>query len=146
MRKEAMPVESLGRLVPGPVGLFRVGEDDGGVLVKLVRFGPDIHLALRRARRRHAGSLEPGVLIAGVVDDQLDHDLYIALVSALQKRLEIVQGSIRRVDVDVVGDVIAVVAQRRGKKRQQPNAGDPEILQVVEPRDQAGEVPDPVPV
>jgi len=42
------------------------------------------------------------VLIAGVIDDQLDHHLHVVLVSGVQERFEIVQGSVRRVHVDVV--------------------------------------------
>jgi hypothetical protein len=45
VRKKAMPVEGLGRLIPGSIGLFRVGEDDVGVLVELIGLGPDVHFA-----------------------------------------------------------------------------------------------------
>ena len=100
----------------------------------------------RRTGRRQARRLEPGMLIAGVIDDQLDHHLHVALVRRVEKRLEVVQGSVGRVDVDVVGDVVAVVAQRRGKERQEPDAGDAEVLQVVEPRQQSREIADAVAV
>ena len=94
----------------------------------------------RRAR------LEPGVLIGGVVDDQLDHDLHVALVGGVEELLEIVQGAVGGIDVDVVGDVVAVVAQGRGKERQEPEAGDAEVLQVVEPaRCSPGKSPMPSP-
>ena len=46
--------------------------------------------------------------------------------------------------LDVVGDVVAVVAQGRGEEGQEPEAGDAEVLEVVEARDQAGEVADAV--
>src|SRR5579875_3513067 len=52
--------------------------------------------------------------------------------------------AIGRMDVLVVGDVVAVVAQRRGIERQQPQRRDPEILQVVELLPQAAEVADAV--
>ncbi len=48
--------------------------------------------------------------------------------------------------LDVVGDVVAVVAQGRGEEGQEPEAGDAEVLQVVESRDEAGEVADAVAV
>ena len=146
VRKETVPVVGLGRLVPGPVGLFGVGKDDARVLVELVGRGPDVHLARRRTGRRQARGLEPWMLIAGVVDDQLDHHLHVALVRRVQKRLEVVQGSVGRIHVDVVGDVVAVVAQRRREKRQQPDAGDAEVLQIVQPRKQSGKVADAVAV
>jgi hypothetical protein len=55
------------------------------------------------------------VLIAGVVDDQLDHHLHVALVSRVQNRLEVVQRSVGGIDIDVIGDVVTVVAQGEGK-------------------------------
>ncbi len=47
-------------------------------------------------------------------------------------------------DVGVVGDVVAVIAQRRGTKRQQPYRGDPEVLKVVELLRQSAEVADAI--
>ena len=88
--------------------------------------------------------MEPGVLVAGVVDDELDHDLHAALVGGVEDLLEIVQGAVAGIDVDVVGDVVAVVAQGRGEEREQPEAGDAEVLEVVELGEQAGEVADAV--
>ena len=49
-----------------------------------------------------------------------------------------------RVDRPVVGDVVAVVAQRRGVERQQPEGRDAQVVQVVELRDEAPEVADAV--
>ena len=46
----------------------------------------------------------------------------------------------RRVDVVEVGDVVPAVALRRRVERQQPERGDAELLEVVELRDQPGEV------
>ena len=43
--EESVPVEGLGGVVPGPVGFFGVGEDDGGVFVDLVGGGPDVEVA-----------------------------------------------------------------------------------------------------
>jgi hypothetical protein len=60
VREEAVPVELLGGLVPGPVGLFGVGEDDADVFVELVGVGPDVQFALGRARRRVARGLNQG--------------------------------------------------------------------------------------
>ena len=44
--EEAVPVESFSGFVPGPVGFFGVGEDDGRVFVDLVGGGPDVEVAL----------------------------------------------------------------------------------------------------
>ena len=83
------------------------------------------------------------MLIAGVVDDQLDHHLHIALVRGVQELLEIVQRAIGGVHVDIIGDVVSVVAQRRGKKGQEPDAGDAQVLEIVEPGKQSGKSPIP---
>ena len=50
------------------------------------------------------------------------------------KRLEVVERAVARVDVRVVRDVVAVVRSGDGIERQQPEAGDAEVLQVVELR------------
>ena len=60
MREEAVPVVLLGGFIPGPVGLFGVGEDDASVLVELVGVAPDIHIALRRTGRRGRAALNHG--------------------------------------------------------------------------------------
>jgi hypothetical protein len=86
------------------------------------------------------------MLIAGVVDDQLDHDLHVALVRGVEDQLEVVQCSVGGIDVDVIGNVVAVVAQGRGKKGKEPDAGDAEVLQVVKAREQTGEIPNAVAV
>ena len=44
--EEAVPVVLLGDFVPGPVGLFGVGEDDADAFEFFVRVGPDIHVAV----------------------------------------------------------------------------------------------------
>jgi hypothetical protein len=53
---------------------------------------------------------------------------------------EVAQRAESRVDAHVVGDVVAVVAQRRGIERQQPDAGDAEVGEVVELPRQPGEI------
>ena len=52
--------------------------------------------------------------------------------------------AVGRVDALVVGDVVAVVAQRRGIERQQPQRRDAEVLQIVELAPQALEIADAV--
>ena len=54
------------------------------------------------------------------------------------------EGAVAGIDVDVVGDVVAVVAQGRGKEGEEPEAGDAEVLEVVEFGEEAGEVADAV--
>ena len=49
-----------------------------------------------------------------------------------------------RIDVAVVGDVVAVVAAGARIERQQPERGDAEVPQIIEPLGQAGEIADAV--
>ena len=72
------------------------------------------------------------MLIGGVVEDQLDDDLQAALVRGLQEFLEIIQRPIARMHGDVVGDVVAIVLQRRREERQQPETGHAQALQVIQ--------------
>jgi hypothetical protein len=51
------------------------------------------------------------VLVAGVINDEFDHDLHAALMSGVEDLLEVVQGAVAWVDVDIVGNIVAVVAQ-----------------------------------
>ncbi len=84
------------------------------------------------------------MLIGGVVDDQLDEHLDLALVRRADECSEVVERAVARMHAQVVGDVVAVVFERRGKERQQPEAGDAEALQIVELLGQAREIADAV--
>ena len=64
--------------------------------------------------------------------------------ACVDERLEVVERAVARMDVPVVGDVVAVVLERRREERQQPEAGDAEVLQVIELARQAAEVADAV--
>ena len=47
-------------------------------------------------------------------------------------------------DIHVVGNVVAVILQRRWIKRKQPDGGDPEILEIVELLRQSSKIADTV--
>ena len=83
------------------------------------------------------------MLIGGVIDDQLDHHLQAAVMGRIEKLPEIVHGAVVGVHAEVVGDIVAVVAQRRREKREQPQAGDAQVLQVVELADNPWKSPMP---
>ena len=75
-----------------------------------------------------------------MVDDQLNHDLHVSLMGRGEESLEVVDGAITGIYVDVVGYVIAVVSQWRRKEREQPETGNTKLLKVVEARDEARKV------
>ena len=81
---------------------------------------------------------EPLVLVRGVVRDDVDRHLDPELVRVGDERVEVVERAELGVDVDVVGDVIAVVCLRRGVERRQPERVDAELLQVRQARADPG--------
>ncbi len=97
-------------------------------------------LSLRGARRQ-----EPGVLVGGVVGDQVDHHPDAAGVRLGDQPVEVVEGAEDGVDVGVVGDVVAEVGHRRRVERRQPDGVHPQrpggaVVQVVEPGRDPGQV------
>ena len=67
-------------------------------------------------------------------------------MGSIEKATERSQVAVVAVDRAVVGDVVAVVAQRRRVERQQPERGDAEVAQVVETRREPVEIADAVAV
>ena len=108
--------------------------------------------ACRRARctsrawgcRATRGLDEPRVLVGGVVGDPVDEDPEVARVRLGEQRVEGGEVAEERVDVAVVGDVVAEVGHRRAVERRQPEGVDAQPLQVVEVRADALEVADAV--
>src|SRR5207248_10478899 len=62
------------------------------------------------------------------------------------ERTEIIEGAEVRINIVVIGDVITVVAHWRWIKRQKPEGGDAEFLEVIEFLDQPAEIADAVAV
>ncbi|MNP10989.1 hypothetical protein D3C76_1031570 [compost metagenome] len=144
MRVEAVPEVLAGHRVPGPVGLLGVEEDDPRAVVLLVSVGPHVEIPGLAAGPGAPGPLEPGMLVGGVVDDQLGDHPQAAPVRLGDEAAGVGQAAVVRVDPAVHGDVVAVVAQRRGIERQQPEGVHPQLGDVVELLDQPGEVADAV--
>jgi hypothetical protein len=57
---------------------------------------------------------------------------------------EVAERAVGRIDVVIVGDVVAVVAAGRGLERHQPDRGDAEAVQIIEAAHQAAEITDTV--
>ena len=138
--EEAMPVKRLGDGVPRPVRNFRIGKDDPRARIFGVRVAPDVKVALRGTRRGLPRRLEPRMLIRRVVDDQFRDDPDAALVSLSDELADVFRRAVARVDPVVVGNVVAVVAQRGGVKGEEPDGRDAERLKVIELLNQADEV------
>ena len=146
MRVEAVPVMGLGDRVPGPVGGLEVFEDDPGFPILLGGVTPHVELAPVIPGLGLTSPPEPRMLVGRVVEHELDDDPETAAVRLTQKGLEVAHRAIRCVNPGIVRGVVAVVLQGRGAEREQPEGGDAEILQVVEPLGQAREIADAIPV
>jgi hypothetical protein len=80
------------------------------------------------------------MLVRGVVDDEVDQHADAALLGGVGEFDEIAEGPVGRIDPVVIRDVVAVVLSRRGLERHQPDRGDPEPVQIIEPAHQALEI------
>ena len=144
MAIKPMPVISLGNRIPAPVGCFKILENDSGFAVFFVIVVPDIIIAPFGTRFGAAGPLEPTVLVRGVVEDKLGDDFQAFGVGCFQKTLEVGNRAVIGVDVTIVGNIITVIAQRGGIKRQQPDGGDAKIDDIIEFFCQAGKIADAI--
>jgi hypothetical protein len=75
-----------------------------------------------------------------VVQDEVGDDAQTALVRLVQEVLDVVHRPVRRVHAVIIGDVVAVVAERGGIEREEPDAVDAEVLHVIQSADQAAEI------
>ena len=124
---EAVPVVLLGDRIPRPVRGLEVLEDDPRFAVPVGIVAPHVEVAPRAAARGVARPLEPRMLVRGVVADQLGDDPQPAPVRLADELADVAQRPVVGVDAEVVGDVVAVVLERRRVERQQPDRRDAEV-------------------
>ena len=89
---------------------------------------------------------EPGVLVGGMVDHQVHHQLDATLMHAGQQLLPVGQRAELVHDVLVVADVVAVVVVGRLVDRRQPDHVDAQVLEIIELADNPAQVADAVAV
>ena len=82
---------------------------------------------LRGSRSGGERLLEPLVLVGGVVGNEIDDHPEPETVGAGEHRIEVVERAEERVDVAVVGHVVARVLLRGRHERRQPDDVDPEV-------------------
>ena len=109
MAQETVQVVLLRHWIPLPVGRFKVPEQHRGVAVAGWVVAPDVHIPFSAALRGPAGSLEPGVKVAGVVQHQIENHAHALAVGCRQKPMERRQIAQVRVNVFEVGDVVATI-------------------------------------
>ncbi len=86
------------------------------------------------------------MLVGGVVQDKLGDHPQSPAVGFPQEEFEIPHRPVGGVNVRVAGDVVPVVLQGRRVEGEEPDGGDPQILQVIQLLRKALEISDPVPV
>ena len=144
MRIEPMPEIRPGLRIEAPVRFFRVGEDDPRIGVAAVVVRPDIEPAPRGSRLGAPRALEPGVLVGGMVDYKLRDHPKTSRVRRGDEPAHVLDRAVFGMHGAVVGDIVAVVAPRRGIEGQKPDRGRPQLDDVVELRRQPGQVADAV--
>jgi hypothetical protein len=72
------------------------------------------------------------MLVRGVIDDEFGDHPQAAPLGFDDEAAEILHGAEIGIDGAVIGDVVAVIAARRGIERQQPKCRDTELLQIAE--------------
>src|ERR1700723_974711 len=79
-----------------------------------------------------------------MIQNKIHDDADVVLLRFLREMLEVFQGSIHRVDIFVIRDVIAEIELRRWITRRNPNGIHAEVFQVIEFRGDAVEVADAI--
>src|SRR5207248_6893509 len=114
------------------------GKHDAAAPVRGPLLRPHVPVMARRIAL--ARFPEPGVPVRGVVDDEVDQDANAATVGLVHEFDKVPARAEARIDAEVVGDVVPVVAARRRLERREPDRVDAEALEVVEPPAQPFEV------
>jgi len=146
MGEEAMPVIRLGILIPAPVGLFGVAEDDARSCIPGVAIAPDVVVALARTGRSTPRRLKPGVLVRRMIDDQFRDHPQAAAMGLFDELTEVRHLAHRGMNVVVVGDIVAVIPPGGRVEGHEPECVHAQLLQIVELRDQAREIANAIPV
>ena len=137
--EERVQVPLLRRLVVRPRATHRL--ERRAPVVRLV--APHVPVALRVVARGPRLD-EPRVLVGAVVGDEVDDDLDVARVRALEQHVEVAQGPEERIDVAIVRYVVAEVGHRRAVERRQPHGLDAQRLEVIEVLGDPAQVADAV--
>ncbi len=139
---EAVPEILTPQRVEGPVGGLGVGKDDACAQIFLIGVRPDVPVAVFFVFgvAGVARCLEPGMLVGGVVGDDLDDDAQITAVGFADQGFEVIHAAISGENVTKIADVVAIVAQWGGHDRQQPDRVYTQIFQVVQLCNQPGQV------
>ena len=111
-----------------------------------VAVAPDVPRALVAVAPRRATPANHGMLVGGVVRDVVQQHAQPELVRPRDQGVGVVERAEQRIDVGVVGDVVAEVGHRRAVDRRQPDRVGAEVAHVLEALGDAAQVADAVAV
>ncbi len=131
-----------------PRGSAECGTPVGGRLSAIGALAITEDVPLTRIRTAACGErlLEPLVQVGRVVGDDVDDDADAAFVQRRDHGVEVLQRAEPRIDVAIVGDVVAAVRERRRVERTQPHRVDAELREIVDAGDDARDVAESVAV
>ena len=132
MGVETMPVVSLCDRVPCPVRGLEILEYDPCVLVFFRGIAPDIKIPPGEPGFGLSRFLEPWMLVRGMVQDKLGNDPDASFVGFSHELLEIPQHAVRGMHIEIIGDIVAVVPERRRIKGKKPDGSDSEVFEIIE--------------
>ena len=83
-------------------------------------------------------------MIRGMVDNELGNDAKSAFMRSIEKGAEIVERAVVWINIEIIGDVVAVIFERRWIKWEKPDRADTQFLEIIEFLDQAAEIADAI--
>src|SRR5437868_9383928 len=86
------------------------------------------------------------MLVGGMVGHEIEKEFQSPLVRGREQLVELVDSAELRIDVGVVGNVIAKIGHRRAKDRRHPDRINSKLYEVAKPAKHAGQIADPVSV
>ena len=142
-RKQVQVIFST-HLVPGPGLALKVAVPVVGKLSVRFTGPPDIIIGV--GIDPLPALLEPFVLVAGVVYNQVHNHLHIPLMGAIQNRFECFHAAEFRCDVHIIGNVIAAVSAGGGVEGRKPDAVATQGFDVIQFIQYAPQIAHTVPV
>ena len=115
-----------------------------GTFSSILAIHPDVIIVIRAILV--LARLEPRVAIRGVIRDKIHDNSHAPFLRLGDQAVEILHRSIFRVDFVIIRDVVTDVELRAFVDRAQPKDIDPQILQVIEFGQDAGDIPDAIAV
>ena len=102
--------------------------EDASPIGRLIR--PDVPVALIIVPAL-TGFLEPGVFTGGMVKDKVHHNPDVSFFGLDNQFFHVFHGSVCRVYVVIVCNIIAVVCLRRDIARSKPDGTDSQVFQII---------------